>query len=324
MSVLTRIKQPISAELAEFESKFYSSIKSDIPLLNIVLKYYLKRKGKQLRPVFVFLSAKLIGDVTPASYTAAVLVELMHTATLIHDDVVDDSHKRRGFFTINALWKNKIAVLIGDFFLAKGLLTAIQAKEYQLLEILSEAVREMSEGELLQIEKARKLDITEETYFEIIRKKTATLLSAAISSGLVSANCTEEQQLDGYLLGEYIGIAFQIRDDLMDYESSAVIGKPAGNDIRERKMTLPLIHTLNSVSKLERRNLLSEVKRKNKNQKQVDAIVSKVKKQGGLEFAHSVMLEYKRKADDLLDKFPDSEAKESFKILFDYIIERKK
>jgi len=324
MSVLNQIKKPIQNELDIFERKFFESIKSNISLLNLIIRYYLKRKGKQLRPIFVFLAAQLAGTISQSTYSAAVLVELMHTATLIHDDVVDDSHKRRGFFTINALWKNKIAVLIGDFFLAKGLLHAIQAKEFKLLEIMSDAVKEMSEGELLQIEKARKLDITKDTYFDIIRKKTATLLSAAISSGLSSAKSNDEEIKTGYRLGEYIGIAFQIRDDLLDYESSSVIGKPAGNDIRERKMTLPLIYTLEQCNATEKRELLSLIKRKNKSQKQIDSIVEKVKSSGGIEYTKSIMIEFKKKADAELAKFNDCEAKRSFEMLFNYIIDRKK
>jgi len=324
MSVLSTIKKPIEQELAQFEEKFFASVKSDVPLLNLILKYYLRSKGKQLRPVFVFLSAKMAGNTTGATYTAAVLVELMHTATLVHDDVVDDSHKRRGFFTINALWKNKVAVLIGDFFLAKGLLHAIEAKEYRLLEILSNAVREMSEGELMQIEKARKLDITEETYFEIIKKKTATLVGASISSGFASAGCDDSIQQKGYQMGEHIGIAFQIRDDLLDYESSTIIGKPAGNDIRERKMTLPLIYALRQMPTREKKETIRIFKKKNKRQSDVDAVYSVVKQYNGIEYAQGIMAEYSQRAIDELSSFPDSETKESFKLLISYISKRNK
>jgi octaprenyl-diphosphate synthase len=324
MSVLSTIKKPIEQELAQFEEKFFASVKSDVPLLNLILKYYLRSKGKQLRPVFVFLAAKMIGNTTKATFTAAVLVELMHTATLVHDDVVDDSHTRRGLFTINALWKNKIAVLIGDFFLAKGLLHAIEAKEYRLLEILSNAVREMSEGELMQIEKARKLDITEDTYFEIIKKKTATLVGASIASGFASAGCSEEIQQKGYQLGEYIGIAFQIRDDLLDYESSTVIGKPSGNDIRERKMTLPLIYALKAMDTSEKKAVLSIFKKKNKRQSDVDKVYAAVKKHKGIEYAQEIMNQYSQYAIDSLAVFPENETKESFKMLISYISQRKK
>ncbi len=324
MSVLSSIKKPIEKELAQFEEKFFASVKSDVPLLNIILKYYLRSKGKQLRPVFVFLSAKMAGNTTSATFTAAVLIELMHTATLVHDDVVDDSHKRRGFFTINALWKNKIAVLIGDFFLAKGLLYAIEAKEYRLLEILSNAVREMSEGELMQIEKARKLDITEDTYYEIIKKKTATLVGASIASGFASAGCDEEVQEKGYQLGEYIGIAFQIRDDLLDYESSSIIGKPAGNDIRERKMTLPLIYALREMPSREKKETISIFKKKNKRQSDIDAVYAAVKQYKGIEYAHAAMEQYSQHALVLLADFPESDTKESFKMLISYISQRKK
>lgn len=324
MSALSTIKKPIEQELAQFEETFFASVKSDVPLLNMILRYYLRTKGKQLRPVFVFLAAKMAGNTTPSTYSAAVLVELMHTATLVHDDVVDDSYKRRGFFTINALWKNKIAVLIGDFFLAKGLLHAIEAKEYHLLEIVSNAVREMSEGELMQIEKARKLDITEETYFEIIKKKTATLVGASIASGFASAGCDENIQKKGYLLGEYIGIAFQIRDDLFDYESSSIIGKPAGNDIRERKMTLPLIYALKQMSGREKKEIIGIFKKKKKQQADVNHIYSAVKKHKGIEYAHKIMNEYSQQAVASLADFPDSSTKESFNMLISYITQRKK
>jgi octaprenyl-diphosphate synthase len=324
MSAINLIKAPIKDELQEFDSKFFASVRSEIKILNIIIQYYLKRKGKQLRPILVFLSAKLAGNVTNSTYSAAVLVELMHNATLVHDDVVDDSQTRRGFFTINALWKNKIAVLVGDFFLAKGLLISIKEKEYRLLEILSEAVQEMSEGELMQIEKARKLDITEETYFEIIRKKTATLLSASIAAGLVSAGCDVETEKLGRELGECLGIAFQIRDDLLDYESTNIIGKPSGNDIRERKITLPLIHALASMPANEKKEALSVMKIKNKSQKQVEFIVDKVKQNNGIEYTKQKMEQYKNKALSLTMRFPETDARNSFCLLINYIVERKK
>ncbi|MEO0404369.1 MAG: polyprenyl synthetase family protein, partial [Bacteroidota bacterium] len=242
MQTVAQIKAPISEEMKHFEAHFKESMKSKTPLLDKITHYIIKRKGKQMRPMFVFLSAKLCGGITDASYTAASLIELLHTATLVHDDVVDDAHLRRGFFSINALWKNKIAVLVGDFLLSKGLLMSVEKKQFRLLELVSEAVQEMSEGELLQMEKARKLNITEDIYFEIIRRKTASLIAACCASGAASAGVSEEVIEKMKQFGTYVGIAFQIKDDLFDYGGGENIGKPTGIDIKERKMTLPLIH----------------------------------------------------------------------------------
>ena len=262
------IKAPVAKEMAEFELKFRSSMKSSVSLLDKITNYIIKRKGKQMRPLFVFLSAKICGEMNDSTYRAASLIELLHTATLVHDDVVDDSNERRGFFSINALWKNKIAVLVGDFLLSKGLLLSIENKDYQLLGIVSDAVREMSEGELLQIEKARKLDITEDIYFEIIRKKTATLIAACCAMGAQSVKAAKKDVAKMRKFGELIGMAFQIKDDLFDYGEEK-IGKPTGIDIKEQKMTLPLIYTINNVSEKEKRWLINSIKNHNKDKKRV-------------------------------------------------------
>ncbi len=260
MSEIKDIKAFIKPEMEKFEPFFKKAVKSNVPLLDIVMNYIIRRKGKQMRPMFVFLSAKLFGDVTESSYTAAALIELLHTATLIHDDVVDNSNKRRGFFSVNALWRSKIAVLAGDFLLSKGLLLAVEKKEFKLLEIVSEAVKEMAEGELLQIEKSRKLDITEKTYFEIIYKKTATLIASCTAAGASSGNADKEQIEKLKQFGKYAGITFQIKDDLFDYQKNNSTGKPAGNDIQEKKMTLPIIFALKNSDKKEKRKILSLIK----------------------------------------------------------------
>ncbi|MFA7688159.1 MAG: polyprenyl synthetase family protein [Moheibacter sp.] len=307
-----------------FETKFYQSMKSNVPLLDRITHYIVRRKGKQMRPMFVFLTAKLTGEFKERSYRAAALIELIHTATLVHDDVVDDSDMRRGFFSLNALWKNKIAVLVGDYLLSKTLILSTENEDFDLLKIVSVAIKEMSEGELLQIEKARKLDITEEVYFEIIRQKTATLIAACCEAGARSVNASEEICKKMNRFGNLVGIAFQIKDDLFDYTSSNIIGKPVGIDIKEQKMTLPLIHVLNKVSKKEKDWLINSVKRHNKNQKRVQEVIQFVKENGGLEYAQTVMKTYSEEAKAILDEFPDSEYKESLLTMVDYVMEREK
>jgi octaprenyl-diphosphate synthase len=324
-SAVENIKAPIRAEMKEFEERFIKSISSKVPLLDKITHYIVKRKGKQMRPMFVFLSAKILGETCDSTYRAASLIELLHTATLVHDDVVDDSNMRRGFFSINALWKNKIAVLVGDYLLSKLLVLAVQNKEYDLLDITATAVQEMSEGELLQIEKARRLDITEEVYFDIINKKTATLISACCKAGATSVTENKEQvELFGRF-GTSVGLAFQIKDDLFDYQqSSKLIGKPVGIDIKEQKMTLPLIYTLQKCSSKEKSFIINVVKRHNTNKKKVKQVIDLVHQYGGLDYAKEKMMDLYHSALKDLEKFPDSEAKNSLKILVDYVIERKK
>jgi len=324
MSTLKQINKPISSEMAEFEKYFKSALDTNIPLLRIIIDFLYRRKGKQLRPMLVFLSAKLLGEINQSTYTAASMIELLHTATLVHDDVVDEAYERRGFFSINALWKSKVAVLVGDYILSKGLLLSVKNKEYDLLEIMSEAVKEMSEGELYQIEKARKLDITEDDYFEIIRKKTASLIASCTANGAKSVKASEESIADLKQFGEYLGIAFQIRDDLFDYSNSKKIGKPTGNDIKEKKMTLPLIFTLNNIDHKSRRKVIKTIKRNNNNAQKVQEIISLVKSTGGLEYSEQKMNDYKVKALNILEKYPNNEAKESLKILVEYATTRKK
>lgn len=308
-----------------FEQKFRLSMSSKVALLNRITYYIVNRKGKQMRPMFVFLVAKMVanGEISERTYRGASVIELIHTATLVHDDVVDDSNKRRGFFSINALWKNKIAVLIGDFLLSKGLLLSIDNNDFDLLKIISVAVREMSEGELLQIEKARKLDITEEVYYEIIRQKTATLIAACCSLGAASVkpNSVEVETMRKF--GELIGMAFQIKDDLFDYGSKS-IGKPIGIDIKEQKMTLPLIYVLNNCSKKDKNWLINSVKNHNKDKKRVNQVIEFVKENGGLDYAVSKMKSFQKEALNILETFPESDYKASLKLMVNYVIERKK
>jgi len=324
MLSLEEIKKPIRSELEEFEKKFKNSMKSNVPLLDIITRYIIKRKGKQMRPMFVFLSAKSMGEIKDSTYIAASLIELLHTATLVHDDVVDDSNERRGFFSINALWKNKVAVLVGDFLLSKGLLLALDNNEFGLLKIVSEATREMSEGELLQIEKARKLDISEDIYFEIIRKKTASLIASCCASGAASSGADDNLVQKMKLFGENVGIAFQIKDDLFDYESSNKTGKPNGIDIKEQKMTLPLIYLLNNTSYIEKRKIINIVKNHNNNPEKVSKVINMVNESGGIDYARGKMKDYHENAVRILSEFPDSEARLALKQLVDFTIERKK
>lgn len=325
MKVISKIKLPVEKEMELFEKKFTQSMSSQVALLNRITHFIVNRKGKQMRPMFVFLVAKMVseGEVNERTYRGASVIELIHTATLVHDDVVDDSNRRRGFFSINALWKNKIAVLVGDFLLSKGLLLSIDNNDFDLLKIISVAVREMSEGELLQIEKARRLDITEDIYYEIIRQKTATLIAACCSLGAASVKPGSDEVSKMRKFGELIGMAFQIKDDLFDYGNER-IGKPTGIDIKEQKMTLPLIHVLNKVSDKEKAWVINSVKNHNKNKKRVDEVISFVKEKGGLDYAVTRMKEFQREALALLNDYPDSPYKESLIIMVNYVIERKK
>ena len=325
MDITSQIKKPIQEEMELFEKKFYQSMISKIALLNRITYYIVNRKGKQMRPMFVFLTAKMIsgGQVLERTYRGALVIELIHTATLVHDDVVDDSNRRRGFFSINALWKNKIAVLVGDYLLSKGLLLSIDNGDFDLLKIISVAVREMSEGELLQIEKARRLDITEDIYYEIIRQKTATLIAACCALGAKSVSDDDVQVENMRKFGELIGMAFQIKDDLFDYSEEA-IGKPTGIDIKEQKMTLPLIYVLNNCTKKEKDWLINSIKNKNKDKKRVREVIAFVKNQNGLAYAETKMVQFQQEALSLIDNFPNSPYKESLILMVNYVIERKK
>ncbi|TGD57757.1 polyprenyl synthetase family protein [Flavobacterium humi] len=326
MDITSQIKQPILEEMELFEKKFYQSMTSKVALLNRITYYIVNRKGKQMRPMFVFLTAKMIsgGEVLERTYRGALVIELIHTATLVHDDVVDDSNRRRGFFSINALWKNKIAVLVGDYLLSKGLLLSIDNGDFDLLRIISVAVREMSEGELLQIEKARRLDITEEVYYEIIRQKTATLIAACCALGACSVNPDDNAQIEKMRkFGELIGMAFQIKDDLFDYSEEA-IGKPTGIDIKEQKMTLPLIHVLNNSSPKEKSWLINSIKNHNKDKKRVREVIAFVKGNNGLAYAEQKMMQFQQEALQLIGTFPNSPYKEALILMVNYVIERKK
>ena len=319
MSTINKIKSPIKLEMSLFEEKFKESLKTNVSLLDKIMHYIIKRKGKQMRPMFVFLCAKSFDKITDSTYNAASMIELLHTATLVHDDVIDESNFRRGFFSINALWKNKIAVL-----LSRGLLLAVEKEEFQLLKIVSRAVKEMSEGELLQIEKTRRLNITEEIYFEIIRKKTATLIAACCESGASSINTTTDNIESMRLFGENAGIAFQIKDDLFDYTQSPIIGKPTGLDIREKKMTLPLIYTLNKVDKKTNKFIINTIKNDSKNQIKITKIINIVKDEGGLIYAEEKMKTYYKKGKEILNKLEQNDAVKSLHLLMDYVVNRKK
>ena len=325
MPVVSKIKEPIKEEMVKFEPFFRVSMQTKVPLLNVIMNYILRRKGKQMRPMFVFLTSKMLNDeVKSSTYTAASLIELLHTATLIHDDVVDEAYERRGFFSINALWKSKISVLVGDYLLSKGLLLAVDNEEFDLLKIVSVAVREMSEGELLQIQKSRKLNITEDDYYRIIRKKTAALIAACTACGAKSSGMDDEMVEKMRLFGEYTGMAFQIKDDLLDYQNNGAIGKPSGNDIKEKKLTLPIIHVLGNSSNADKKRILSIVGKHNKNKRKVQEVIDFVIEKGGLDYTEQKMNEYKDKALELLDKIPENEAKKSLVELVNYVVTRKK
>jgi octaprenyl-diphosphate synthase len=324
MTKFNKIKQPIEQELKNFEPYFKKSLQSDIPLLGTILNFLYRTKGKQLRPIFVFLSAKLHGEPNEFSQLAACSVELLHTATLVHDDVVDESYERRGSFSVKALWKNKLAVLVGDYILAKGLLLQLENKKYNFLHLISRAVQDMSEGEILQIKKSRKLDIDEETYFEIIRKKTASLIATSMAIGAASVTNDEEIFEKMYRIGQDAGIAFQIKDDIFDYQDKGLIGKPTGNDIKEKKITLPLLYVLKNSEASERKRILGLIKRKNKNSAVVRELIQLVIEKGGLEYATKKMNEFKDKAINAIMEFENGEARESLAELMNYITTRKK
>lgn len=319
---LNEIKKPIAKEMELFETRFREAMKSKVPLLDNIMHYIVKRKGKQMRPMFVFLTAGMCGGVTDSTYRAASLIELLHTATLVHDDVVDDSTLRRGFFSINAIWKNKIAVLVGDYLLSKGLLLSVEYKEFDLLQIVSQAVREMSEGELLQIEKARRLDIDESVYYEVIRKKTASLISSCCGCGASSAKANQDDILTMQKFGELIGLAFQIKDDLFDFEDSVTTGKPTGIDIKESKMTLPLIYSLQQSVKSEKREIINIVKNNNGEKEKVKRVLAFIKEKEGIAYAKKKMFELRDEAFLLLNGFAESEYKASLKELVNFTTDR--
>ncbi|HFA49622.1 MAG TPA: polyprenyl synthetase family protein [Bacteroidetes bacterium] len=322
-SSINTIKQPIEKELSQFEQHFREAMSSNVPLLDRIMYYIVRRKGKQVRPMFVFLSAKVCGEINEASYIAASLVELLHTATLVHDDVVDDAYERRSFFSINALWKNKVAVLVGDYLFAQGMLLALKNKEFRLLEILSEAVKALPEGELLQLEKARRLDIEESVYYEVIRKKTASLIAAACSAGAASTTKDEGIIERMRLFGEHIGIAFQIKDDLFDFGTDDV-GKPLGIDIQEKKLTLPLIYALDNAPRKEKKRIIRIIKKYSDRPEKVKEVIAFVRQSGGLEYAKKAMEEYSQKAFDILDTLPDVPARRALRELVVYVTQRKK
>ncbi len=321
--ILSYIKSPIQEELQIFEKKFKASVKSNVSLLDTIMGYIVKRKGKQMRPILVLHCAKLFGDINETTYRGASLVELLHTATLVHDDVVDESNLRRGFFSINALWKNKVAVLVGDYLLSKGLLLSLKNKDFQSLEILSSAVEQMSEGELLQMEKARKLDITEEIYFDIITKKTASLIASCCGIGAFSTSKDNEILKQVMIMGEAIGVAFQIKDDLFDYGDNKV-GKPTGIDIIEKKMTLPLIHALNLSTPSEKRHILKILNKDKKTKNEIQEIITFVKSKEGIQYAYNKMLEYKKISEEILYSIPTQYSTEYLAALINFVIERKR
>lgn len=315
---------PIEEHLVEFEKRFRGSMKSSVPLLDKVTRYILKRKGKQMRPMFVFLSAGVTGEINDSTYRAAALIELLHTATLVHDDVVDDAYERRGFFSINALWKNKIAVLVGDYLLSRGLLLSLEGRDHELLHIVSEAVKEMSEGELLQIEKARKLDIEESVYFDIIRKKTASLFASCCACGASSAGADDDTIMKLKMFGEYTGIAFQIKDDLFDYDLNNATGKPKGIDIKEQKMTLPLIYMLSKAGNTERKRVKRIIRSHHDDPVRVEEVINMVNESKGIDYARQRMEEYKEKALSMLEGFPPGPSLASLKALVSYTTDRRK
>lgn len=320
--MLNQIKEPIKIHLEEFEPFFKKNMGSSIKLLDLITNYIIRRKGKQLRPMLVFLSAGACGEINQSTYVAAGMIELLHTATLVHDDVVDEAYERRGYFSINALWRSKVAVLVGDFILSKGLLVAIENNQIEMLRVISSAVKEMSEGELLQIERSRKMDIDEDTYYEIIRKKTASLIASCCANGAISANVSGEVVESMYQFGKNLGMAFQIRDDLFDYQPSGLIGKPTGNDIKEHKLTLPLIYALSQSDPSERKRIIRLIN--NGKKSSIPEIVAFAKHKGGIEYAAKKMLEFRDMALQNINSFPDSDYKKSLILLADYIVNREK
>lgn len=324
MASLSSIKSPVASEMATFEKYFRESLKTEIPLLRLIIHYILRRKGKQMRPMLVLLSAKLNGEINENSYVAASMIELLHTATLVHDDVVDEANERRGFPSINALWKSKIAVLVGDYLLAKGLLISVNKQAHEMLRIISEAVTDLSEGELLQIRKSRKLNITEEEYYTIIEKKTASLIAACTATGTWSTNQDTETNRQMFEFGKAVGMAFQIRDDLFDYQKNGLVGKPAGNDLQEKKITLPLIHALEQTDKKTRKQMISLIRNHHKNGVRLRPVVDFVLKSQGIAYATNKMLEYRDKALSILEPYPESETKQSLIDFVHFTINRKK
>jgi octaprenyl-diphosphate synthase len=324
MSALTAIKRPVADEMVEFEAYFSRTMRSDIPLLHIILNYILRRKGKQMRPLLVFLTARLNGEIAESTYIAATCIELLHTASLVHDDVVDDAHERRGSLSINALWNSKIAVLLGDYLLSTGMHICVEKSRYDMLEIISEAVKSMSEGELLQLQKARKLNIKEEDYYKIIISKTAALLAACTACGARSVSEDSETIQMMKEFGENIGIAFQIRDDILDYEGTGLTGKTVGNDIKEKKITLPLIHALEHAGNSKKRHILNIVKSRKKSKSDISEVINFVIEYGGIDYAELKMNQYRDKALAILDSYSDSEVKESMRQFVHYTTSRKK
>jgi octaprenyl-diphosphate synthase len=324
MNKLDHIREPVKLEMKEFNKRFKDSISSNIPLLNMVTGYVLRRKGKQMRPLFVLLSSKMNGLITESTYTAASLIELMHTATLVHDDVVDESNQRRGAFSVNAIWRSKVAVLFGDYLLARGMLLAVQNKEFDILEIISDTSRHMSEGELLQLQKSRSLNIDIDTYYEVIRKKTATLIASCVACGARASGAGQEEVDRLYNTGLKIGMAFQIKDDLLDYQVNGISGKPSGNDIKEKKFTLPLIYALNQAEARDRKMIIHKIKNGNRSQKVVNEVIHFVNDLGGIEFAESKMLEFKQDALDRLAQYPDTPARDAMKNLVEFTVSRNK
>jgi len=324
MSISKDIKKLLKQDFIEFEKVFKIAMNTDVALLDIILKYLYKQKGKQMRPMFVMLTAHVFGDINPATYRAASLIELLHTATLVHDDVVDDANERRGFFSLNALWKNKISVLSGDFLLSKGLLLSMENKDYDLLQIVAKATQEMSEGELLQIEKARRLDITEEVYFEIIRKKTASLIASCCAVGAASVNASTEDIERMRIFGEKVGLAFQIKDDIFDFKKAGDIGKPKGIDIKEQKMTLPLIYMLNNMAIADRQKVIRTIKKDNNNPEKVQFIIEQVNRSGGIEYAEQKMQELIKEALVLLEGQEESQYLDALRNLVEYSVLRNK
>lgn len=324
MSILSEIRKPVEKEMDQFESYFNRTMKSEIPLLKIILNYILRRKGKQMRPLLVFLTAGLNGGISEATYVAATLIELLHTASLVHDDVVDDAHERRGSLSINALWNSKIAVLVGDYMLSKGMEISLEKSRYDMLEIVSEAVKSMSEGELLQLQKARKLNIKEEDYYKIIKSKTAALIAACTACGAKSVTDDEDTIQLMKDFGENTGIAFQMRDDLLDYEPNGLTGKIIGNDIKERKITLPLIYALENASYSDKKNILSIVKNKKKTKAEINEVIEFVRLSGGPEYTENKMNLFRDKALAILDSYPDSEIRDSLKRFVNFTTSRNK
>ena len=324
MSSLNSIKKPVENELKAFEPYFRKIMSSKVPLLSIITNHIYRRKGKQVRPLLVFLSAGMNGSITEATFVAAGMIELLHTATLIHDDVVDEANERRGSFSINALWRSKIAVLVGDFLLSKGLLLAIETNEFELLRNMSHAVKEMSEGELLQIERSRRMNIDEETYFDIIHKKTATLIASCLVNGAVSAGAEQAMIDKMYDYGVNLGLAFQIKDDIFDYQAKGALGKPTGNDIKENKLTLPLIYALSRVDKVKKRRMLSQLRKSKRSQQAVEEVIRFANEYGGIEYATGRMNEYKDKAIAALESFPESIYRDALIAMADFVVNRKK